>query len=294
MRYREITEAPISDFQVVNKETEKFYNDFDKADAGILNNDKGVQKIMNAFSKTPFEFNIYVIMRPTEGIWAQGFEGSQIEAKEFLKDQLGFEPQTDGRITCVYLSNVTGKQNRMPMNAWTIAHRIIHMLQTAPRPHKPGAFDMLHFERRLWENLVKVADTMTDMKPHFTGSMLGMANPESGMVNFANAIMTQKSARDGRITNSLDVGGEALAQYLLTGAIRFNQAQTVAERFPAHQDLVGERDRERGITHRNQSFSIRPDVDMGLANKMIYAAEKNSMTACRDTLKAMTGNIFWF
>lgn len=291
MRYRELIEAPIADFQVVNKETEKYYNDFDKSDEGILNSQKGVQKIMNAFAKTPFEFNIYVVMRPTEGIWGQSFEQTQADAKEFLRDQIGAEVQTEGRITCIYLSNVTAKTNRMPMNAWTIAHRIIHMMQTSPKDQEN---DILHFERTFWQNMVKVADASTDMRPHFTGNMLQMAYPESGMVNFANCLMTQKSARDGRMTNPLDVGGEALAQYLLTGSIRLNRFDTIAARFEAQQAARVAADTARGITHRDQQFHIRQDADAAMIDKMIYAAEKNSMVACRDTLKHMVGKVFWF
>src|SRR5690606_20974612 len=110
--------------------------------------------------------------------------------------------QTEGRITCVFLSNVTAPRNRMPMNAWTIAHRIIHMMQTSDKYN--AKFDILHFERTMWSHLVKIADTMTDMRPKFTGGMLQMAAPELSMTKFASCVMTQKSARDNRITNSLD------------------------------------------------------------------------------------------
>lgn len=273
MRYRELIEAPIADFRVVNKETDRFYNDFDKSDEGILNNPKGVQKIMNAFSKTPFEFNIYVIMRPTEGIWANGFKNSQIEAQQFLKDQIG-EVQTEGRITCVFLSNATARNNRMPMNAWTIAHRIIHMMQTSEKYN--AEFDILHFERTLWRHLVNIADAMTEIKPRFSGNMLQMVAPEISMTKFASCIMTQKSARDGRLSNSLDVGGEALAQYLLTGSIRFNDADVVAQRWAERSD------------------GMEKPFNETVVNQMIRSAEEESMVACRDTLQNMVGNVFWF
>lgn len=290
MRYRELVEAPIADFQVVNKETEKYYNDFDKSDEGIVNSQKGVQKIMNAFAKTPFEFNIYVVMRPTEGIWGHDFKTSQADAMQFLKDQIG-DVQTEGRITCVYLSNVTGKTNRMPLNAWTMAHRMIHMLQTQ---HKDSGVDLMHFEKTLWSNMIKVADASTDIKPFFIGNLLQMASPETAMVNFATAMMTMKSARESKIISSLDVGGEALAQYLLTGGIRFNQFQTIAERFAVAQSATEKRHDERGYKVRDQQYHIKTDVDPGQINKMIYAAEKNSMVACRDTLQSMVGKVFWF
>lgn len=290
MRYRELVEAPIADFQVVNKETEKYYNDFDKSDEGIVNSQKGVQKIMNAFAKTPFEFNIYVVMRPTEGIWGHDFKTSQADAMQFLKDQIG-DVQTEGRITCVYLSNVTGKTNRMPLNAWTMAHRMIHMLQTQ---HKDSGVDLMHFEKTLWSNMIKVADASTDIKPFFIGNLLQMASPETAMVNFAAAMMTMKSARESKIISSLDVGGEALAQYLLTGGIRFNQFQTIAERFPEQQAKAEQSDAAKGYKVRNATYNIRTDADPGKINKMIYAAEKNSMVACRDTLQNMVGKVFWF
>ena len=291
MRFHEIVnEAPIADFQVVNKETEKYYNDFDKSDEGIVNSPKGVQKIMNAFAKTKFDFNIYVVMRPTEGIWGSDFKSEQADAMQFLKDQIG-DVQTDGRITCIYLSNVTGKSNRMPLNAWTMAHRMIHMLQTQ---RKDSGVDLLHFEKTLWTNLIKIADATTDMKPYLVGNMLQMASPESAMVNFASAIMTMKSARESKIINSLDVGGEALAQYLLTGGIRFNQFDTLVDRFGAQQAATEQRYKDRGYKIRDPEYHINPKVDPGTINKMIYAAEKNSMVACRETLKSMVGKVFWF
>ena len=117
---------------------------------------------------------------------------------------------------------------------------------------------------------------------------------ESAMVNFASAIMTMKSARESKIINSLDVGGEALAQYLLTGGIRFNQFDTLVDRFGAQQAATEQRYKDRGYKIRDPEYHINPKVDPGTINKMIYAAEKNSMVACRETLKSMVGKVFWF
>lgn len=279
MRYHEITEAPIADFSVVNPEGDKFVNDFDKPDQGILNSEKGVQKIMDAFSKTPFDFNIYVIMKPSLGIWGDE-QTSFEEAKELIKDYVGVDVVTQNRITCIYMNN-TSKRHRMPMNAWNIAHRMIHMLQVYPNQSMA-----LDFERTCWSHIVDIAKKYTNIpSPTFVGNSVNMVNPENQLMTFATALMTMKSARDNRMATSLDVGGELLAQYLLTGRIRLAPWSVIKDRL--HNQETRYRGDSRGVM-------IHLNIDDIKAEQMVRNSEEAMNRAAEAQLKNLVGKILWF
>lgn len=279
MRYHEISEAPIADFGIVNPKGDVFVNDFDRSDKGILNNQKGIKKISDAFEKTPFNFNIYIIMTPTMGIWgneATSFE----EAKELIKDYIGKDVITQNHITCIYLNN-TSRRHRMPMNAWTIAHRIIHMMQVYP--NKAVA---LEFERTCWSRIVDIAKKYTNIpNPTFIGDGVNMISPESQLVTFATALMTMKSARDNHIATSLDVGGELLAQYLLTGKIKL-----------APWDIAKKRLQHNETLHHSDEVGVRvhPNTNDERLSIMIQEAEDAMNSAAQDQLKNLVGKILWF
>lgn len=278
MRYHEISEAPIADFGIVNPEGDKYVNNFDKSDKGILNNDKGVKKIFNAFEKTPFVFNIYVIMKPSLGIW--GDENTSFEeAKELIKDYVGVDVVTQNRITCIYMSN-TSLYHRMPMNAWTLAHRMIHMLQAYPNKSTS-----LTFERTCWEQFVNLAAKSTNIGPTFIGDNINMVSKEHQMITFVTSLMTMKSARDNTMASSLDIGGELLAQYLLTGRIRL-APWTVAKERLANNETIHRRDEKGVIVNRN--------VNDRLLDKMVIEAEAIMNNAAEEQLRNLVGKILWF
>lgn len=278
MRYHELTEAPIADFGIVNPEGDKYVNNFDKSDKGILNNDKGVKKIVDAFSKTPFDFNIYVIMKPSLGIW--GDENTSFEeAKELIKDYVGVDVVTQNRITCVYLTN-TSRFHRMPMNAWTIAHRMIHMLQVYPNKTKS-----LSFERTCWYEFVKLANESTNIGSKLIGDHINMVSNEYQMLTFVTSMMTMKSARNNTMASSLDIGGELLAQYLLTGRIRLAPWAVARERLANNETI-----------HRNDDVGVlvNRNANDQLLDKMVIEAEAIMNKAAEEQLRNLVGRILWF
>jgi len=207
MRLTHLFEAPLADLayasDVIPDATGRGTRNIQSDDHRILTSPKGMSKIYNAFEKTPFVFNIYVAPHA-------------ITVPDIEK-YLGRPVIKDGRITVIFTNNATAPDGRMPMNAWTLAHRIAHGFQS---------FDQTvtnHIEHTIWGilvdlwNMTRTKGTQTAI---FKGDFLDPVRPERELSRFSNSILTMKSARDGKIRNALDVGGEIVAQYLLTGRVK--------------------------------------------------------------------------
>lgn len=219
-----IQEAPIDNLEVVGDlvptgrgSTTKsglvrHQGSFTTADRDILTRDKSVEKIRNAFEKTPFVFDFYIFIT---GEYAASTNLPW--TKDKLEAALGRSVSTEGKITVCYSNNVTGQY--VPMTAWILAHRMSHHF------HINGAV-MSIGEHAVWKAICDIALHGGDhMVP--TGSVLGPTSRGSLAVQWAQRLYTMRSARQKTLKNNLDVFGEALAQYLLTGRVKLNRAATL-------------------------------------------------------------------
>lgn len=216
MRYTEIVEAPIDNLVV---QGDLDYSDnprlvpgsnlklsrsgYTAADKSILTNPNSVKKLRNAFERTPFVFDFYVFLNGlTSNIYGKKWTA------ELLASVTKQPIKTDGKITVVYTNNATGQY--FPLTPWIMAHRMAHALQTK--------HDYWPHERGFWKAISSVGDEV-GLHIHIGNSALNPVNQEG--TKLAAAMMTMKSARRGVIRNDLDFYGEIVAQFLLTGRVRF-------------------------------------------------------------------------
>jgi hypothetical protein len=280
-------EAPIADLAMIDDPNDKGWH---KADKALLNSPKAVGKIMNMFERTPFVFNFYMVMT---GKGFQSFGGNHDEKKvlEFLEKAFHKKIDTDGKITIAYSLNGVGNKRDMPMNAWTMAHRIIHTLQIRR--------DYLEFEETFWKNLVDITNyACPAAEARFVpqGGPIEFARPERTLVPIASALMTMKSARDDNFQSSLDLAGEVMAQYLFTGKIKFRKAHEFVE-------LANERLAKHSVstvdpnsaypTKRYIPVELKPK-DYAELDRLIAYASKDCERALVETLNEMKGGVFAF
>ncbi len=227
MRIHDLFESPIADMGSYGELSDGPFQHYEPSDHKLQTSPKGVEKIINAFAKTRHLFNLYVVF-PTVRDNLRG-KTSAI-ASNLTKDEvntiLGRETDTEGKITCVYFNNVRG-QNHRPLNAWTMAHRIGHAIQVGFNDNKRNLYyeEIHHAIARV---LSAVHDDDIKARPGFFGvDFTGRSwDMRHRWLDTAMKLMTMKSARDGTLNNvNLEMFCELMAQYLISGRIRFNRIE---------------------------------------------------------------------
>lgn len=281
-----LTEAPIDNFHVVGNVQPLAYNkdgsavwgspdrgsygahSFTKTDERLLKSEKGVQKIRNAFQRTPFVFDVYVMLDHEKRRYEDW-------TNQELERVLGREFDLNGKINLVYISNVTGQYN--PMTAWIIAHRIAHMLQVLSHGEAWTA------ERTVWDQLVTIWNAVFEGPARLGHDPLSPANPEHALTQFANVLFTMRSARNGEIQNPLDVFGEALAQWLLTGRFKFTRME--------EWDLG--RVNKKYFLYRDNPPKMKP-YNVEEVNALLEQGEQAIADALEKTFQSMVGRVLKF
>jgi hypothetical protein len=210
-----------------------------QSDIDLLHSQAGLLKIHRAFQKTPFNFNVTIYF---------------CKSIQLAHSEAGNHPDMvkSDCINIMHSNNLTGPSNRMPMNAWTIAHRFAHCIQASK---VPGTSES------------GIIDTIGNACEILIGKMVkrdgGRIHGFGHQINeFLMLVMTMRSARMGVIFNDLDFLGELLAQYIITGKVSLLKAEHWGERM---QVLGGD----------DKNYQSRYDnaIDMGkniLQNKTVY------------------------
>jgi len=201
------SEMPITNFELLGKwgpESKRLYG-YNRQDIGILTNPRAVEKIHKLWSNTDFDFDFY-FLRSKEAYTKR--EIGQVDTK-WVKDNLGIEiePRPD-TITIIFTNN-TGTE-KIPMTAWAIAHRLGHAIR------REGIFDVYLMKEveNDFKELLKHAYGLSTNYQRFSN--------EKELRALAHAVGTMKSATRGKLVNFYEFVYEIVAQYIVTGHVRFN------------------------------------------------------------------------
>jgi hypothetical protein len=109
----------------------------------------------------------------------------------------------------------------MPLTAWMMAHRLEHIFLTKDYAHYDDT------QKKLAECVVQTIqayDPKWSPNKRYKGMMdfmdFGIGAPI--IKPFVYKVFTMRSARSQRLNNGLDYNAELMAQWLLTGSIKFN------------------------------------------------------------------------
>lgn len=202
MRYHELTEAPIVDYQIVGDDT----NSFDKPDTKLIRSDKAKARMIRVFEKTPHRF--VVIFAPDPNIDHDDQEvGDALErASAGIHDEYilsnGMKVMGEaGVIKVIMLGNIS-PVNKMPMTPWTLAHKIGHSFQDDTEGLSRDILDQ-----------IDVVDGLTGSTPKY-----GKFQPDITHDNIMKGL-TMRSARSDMDLSPFEVFPELIAQYLITGQV---------------------------------------------------------------------------
>lgn len=170
---------------------------FGDTDSKLVQSPKALKKMIKAFSRTPFRFEI--IFQSTKDVIVNSpGENNNVDfiALNFaagIHDSYGAVEGKPGVIRVLILSNLSPIESKMPMTPWTVAHKIGHSFQ----------------DHEQLTNLPEISSAVsraldsTDLVPLYR--------------------FTMKSARNGKLTNSYERFPEMIAQYLITGKVTIDK-----------------------------------------------------------------------
>lgn len=230
---KHLTEMALRDFKPIG-DFSKGSSFRSKRDRMLINHPRAIELIRKKFGATDFEFDFYFVNSK------EAKNHSEVgEVKpEWVKDNLGDEVYTevmkntdDDSIKIIFTNN-DGDQRR-PMTAWIMAHRIGHVLA---RGDSTASYHYKEASNHLISNLSSVLEFygIQDF-PQSDNEMSGFSRgyrqtdpikarkSQLTMLNFFYHIATFKSARDKKIRDWFEILNELIAQYLTTGRIKFNR-----------------------------------------------------------------------
>lgn len=206
-----INEMPITSFQLKgNWENGKKYGYTDK-DIGILTNPKGVAKIYKSWSNTKENFDLYFLR--SYKAYKQDQLGVQTAEQVKEKFDIDIIPNAEN-ITVLYLNNKAA--DRMPMNSWTLAHRMGHAFMGINNNHEI----IKYLENEIKRDFMEILTDVYRREYPYSDDVRQLKDRD--MLNLAYAVATMKSARDRNMRSFYELIYELIAQYINTGKIKFN------------------------------------------------------------------------
>lgn len=194
----------------------KQHQNWDKASYNILTNDPGFEKLKTKWENVPWDFDIYFVKN--KGLRNYLNQGEVTE--ELLQRIVKNPPEIDYTNITVFFVNNTAVE-KMPMTAWTIAHRFGHAI-SASKPYRDA---IAIIEDHLQKIAIKVYKKKP--KPYYTSILqpeeVDFPVYEKIQLALMNSFGTMRSARKSQINRSGEFYHELFAQYLLQGTITFNK-----------------------------------------------------------------------
>lgn len=192
---------------------------WDDKDIGILTSPVGVQRIKNLWSKCPYNFDIYLVKSKDA---KEHVEVGEVPL-DYIKDKLKIEDfdHNDENITIFYTNN-TGSE-KVPATPWTLAHRFGHAVRLDKSQRQTHGINFYY--QYMKDDIDKFfVETIKDVYGRDL-SRLDKYSPERRRIEkrFAETIGTFKSARKNNLRDIGEFQNELIAQYIITGDIKFNK-----------------------------------------------------------------------
>lgn len=207
LSFRQFMEMPITQFQLKGQwgtDAKRRYG-YSRLDTGILENPKAVDKIHKKWSNSKNNFSFYFLRSFKASKHVEVGQVSPEWVKENL--ELDIQPKED-EITVIFTNN-TGTEKIM-FTAWAIAHRLGHSIR------KVKEFE-IYFLKELERDFREILKNVYQRNSGYE-----YRSDEKDLRSLAFALGTMKSARDRKLVNFYEFPYELMAQYIITGKIKFN------------------------------------------------------------------------
>jgi hypothetical protein len=243
MLITQLFETPIEDLSLHGNWNKN--SSYKEQDRKLLTNPKAQEKIKQQWINTKIPFNIYFVNSPEANRYVEVGEVSRnwlyqnmpIFYSELVKSgKITSREFLDENAINVIFTNNKGSE-RVPMTGWIIAHRLCHSLYRK-NGAQGGNADFRNLEKHIKEYLKDIFSCynydFSIQNPDFPFDFRSDGERNINMIKFFQVIGTMKSARENKIRTPFEFYCELVAQYLITGSIKFNPAP---DRFRGYKNI---------------------------------------------------------
>ena len=217
MRFRELIEAPLADYEPLGDFSQP--GPFRGPDKKLVPHAVNKAKTVKFFEKTPYDFRLFFSNISGTGRYSEyGPMSPEMIKSVFPSDSDDILQGHEDAITVVFVGN-KGDAKRM-LTPWVMAHRFGHAIQAGRRRSGSGEA-WKEAEAHFFNSINEILTDFYSIPVQKAGFLASGSSPQAYNALF-NAIGTQRSSREGEIRRPYEFLYEIFAQYLGSGRIKFN------------------------------------------------------------------------
>ena len=268
-----LNEAPLGTYTAIGG-FDKGASYKDPRDRAALNHPVTIQKVKDMLKSTSVDFDFYFVNKPGLRKFSEKGKVPYDFIVKPYPDGLGLNPNQieikNNNITVFFVGNTAA--DKIPMTAWTIIHRVGHVMNRTPQFQ-----DYTKWLDNEFDELLKIYGKSKESTRYGNSDYKKSRTFDLAKGRLFNHIGTMRSARDGKLSRRyFEFYYELFVQYLKDGKITFN---------PLTKNLLvgfGPYGSKSIATTQNLE-EAQEKLDM-IANTIPYLIE--------DVLGANTGDIF--
>ena len=268
-----LNEAPLGTYTAIGG-FDKGASYKDPRDRAALNHPVTIQKVKDMLKSTSVDFDFYFVNKPGLRKFSEKGKVPYDFIVKPYPEGLGLNPNqieiNNNNITVFFVGNTAA--DKIPMTAWTIIHRVGHVMNRTPQFQ-----DYTKWLDNEFDELLKIYGKSKESTRYGNSDYKKLRTFDLAKGRLFNHIGTMRSARDGKLSRRyFEFYYELFVQYLKDGKITFN---------PLTKNLLvgfGPYGSKSIATTQNLE-EAQEKLDM-IANTIPYLIE--------DVLGANTGDIF--
>ena len=268
-----LNEAPLGTYTAIGG-FDKGASYKDPRDRAALNHPVTIQKVKDMLKNTSVDFDFYFVNKPGLRKFSEKGKVPYDFIVKPYPEGLGLNPNqieiNNNNITVFFVGNTAA--DKIPMTAWTIIHRVGHVMNRTPQFQ-----DYTKWLDNEFDELLKIYGKSKESTRYGNSDYKKSRTFDLAKGRLFNHIGTMRSARDGKLSRRyFEFYYELFVQYLKDGKITFN---------PLTKNLLvgfGPYGSKSIATTQNLE-EAQEKLDM-IANTIPYLIE--------DVLGANTGDIF--
>lgn len=214
-----IAEMPIKNYQTIGNFEKP--GTFKGPDQKMMNHPGYIRKLERFFSRSRYDMNFWMSHKPgMRREREQGIISPEKVRELFPKEADAILKEHEDAITVIFLGNYG--DNKVMMTPWIVAHRMGHAFTASNRYSKTSTSGHLwkEMEQSIFD---EIHSMMRDKYGMMATRLAGYnANLNDSYRQIFETIGTSKSARDKNLPRPYEFLYECLAQFIMTGEIKFN------------------------------------------------------------------------
>ena len=214
-----LNEAPLGTYTAIGG-FEKGASYKDPRDRAALNHPVTIQKVKDMLKNTSVDFDFYFVNKPGLRKFSEKGKVPYDFIVKPYPEGLGLNPNqieiNNNNITVFFVGNTAA--DKIPMTAWTIIHRVGHVMNRTPQFQ-----DYTKWLDNEFDELLKIYGKSKESTRYGNSDYKKSRTFDLAKGRLFNHIGTMRSARDGKLSRRyFEFYYELFVQYLKDGKITFN------------------------------------------------------------------------